>query len=320
MYYADKPLPGVIMESSPCPLGCPPGDDPVLESVDLHNGLPGKFQVVRCRTCGLMRTDPRPNAASIHLFYPADYAPYTSSRVRHARKPPAWKVRLRKVMPFYNQHLPNLPPGYLLEVGCASGAFLHHMAQQGWQVEGIEPSALAAGSAQELGYRVQQLSIETADPPLKPLDLAVAWMALEHLHHPILALQKLAAWSKDSGWLALSVPNCASFDFRLFKGNGYALHLPAHLYHFTPHTLRRVLWQGGWRLERIFHQRTLGNFFGSLGYTLRQRGYSNRLVNWLIAYPMNGKMHLLFYPLGFLLGLLGQTGRMTIWARKREEG
>ena len=292
----------------------------MLESYDYHNHLPGKFHVVRCRTCGLMRTDPRPTAATIHLYYPADYAPYTRSTVQPQGRRSAWRALLRKATPFYNQHLPPLPPGYLLEVGCAAGAFLHHMALLGWQVEGIEPGLQAAASARSLGYPVQPLPLESAAPPLQPPDLVVAWMALEHLHQPVIALQKLAAWSKPGAWLALSVPNCASFDFRLFKGTGYALHLPAHLYHFTPHTLRRVLWQGGWRVERIFHQRTLGNFFGSLGYTLRQRGHANRLVDWLVAYPLNGKMHLLFYPLGFLLGLFGQTGRMTIWARKPEQG
>jgi hypothetical protein len=144
-------------------------------------------------------------------------------------------------------------------------------------------------------------------------------MALEHLHHPVSALQKLASWSKAGGWLALSVPNCASFEFKLFKGFNYAVHLPAHLYHFTPHTLRKVLWEGGWQLTRIFHQRTLGNLFGSLGYLFTEHGLTNRLVDWLTGYPMNGKMHILFYPLGWLFSLFGQTGRMTVWARKREE-
>jgi SAM-dependent methyltransferase len=319
MQLPSEPLRGTNLESSPCPLGCPPSDEWVLDSYDYHNRLPGKFQVVKCRTCGLMRTEPRPSADTIGLYYPTDYAPYAITTIKPAGKTPAWKKLLRSAMPFYNQHLPKLKPGYLLEVGCASGAFLQQMAQLGWQVEGIEPAREAAQAAGRLGCRVQAARLEAADPPLQLLDLVAAWMALEHLHQPIPALQKLASWSKAGGWLALSVPNCASFEFSLFRGYNYGVHLPAHLYHFTPRTLRKVLWQGGWRVERIFHQRTLGNLFGSLGYYLRERGHENRLVDWLSGYPLNGKIHILFYPVGWLLSLAGQTGRMTVWARKREE-
>ncbi len=67
MKLAEEPLPGVVMETTPCPLGCPAGDEWVLDSYDYHNRLPGKFRVVKCRTCGLMRTDPRP--ARIPLGY-----------------------------------------------------------------------------------------------------------------------------------------------------------------------------------------------------------------------------------------------------------
>lgn len=36
----------------------------------------GEFQVVRCKSCGLMYTNPRPTQETMGYFYPPDYAPY----------------------------------------------------------------------------------------------------------------------------------------------------------------------------------------------------------------------------------------------------
>jgi hypothetical protein len=58
-----------------CPLGCPPDDEPVLQAIDELHGLPGRFSVVRCRSCKLMRTSPRPTLESIGQYYPDPYGP-----------------------------------------------------------------------------------------------------------------------------------------------------------------------------------------------------------------------------------------------------
>jgi 2-polyprenyl-3-methyl-5-hydroxy-6-metoxy-1,4-benzoquinol methylase len=206
----------------------------------------------------------------------------------------------------------------MLEVGCASGAFMHKMACQGWQVEGIEYSEQAAKAVAQLGYLVHAGPLETAPSPKEPFELIVGWMVLEHLHDPIGGLRKLREWSKHGAWLVLSVPNAASLEFRLFKENLYALHLPNHLYHFTPETLGRVLQAGGWTIEKVHHQRVLSNLIASVGYVLRNKGYV-KLGNKLIAFPQKGgRWSYVLYPLGWLLSVFGQTGRMTVWARLSE--
>jgi len=206
----------------------------------------------------------------------------------------------------------------MLEVGCASGAFLHHMSAQGWQVEGVEFSSKASQSALQLGYSVHAGPLETAPEPHRPFDLVVGWMVLEHLHDPVGCLLKLSKWTKPGGWLVLTVPNSASLEFRIFKEKLYALHLPNHLYHFTPDTLGRVLQAGGWTLDKVCHQRVLNNLMGSMGYVLREKGLTG-LGQKLIDFPERaGRWPYVLYPLAWMLSLFGQTGRMTVWARKKE--
>ena len=145
------------------------------------------------------------------------------------------------------------------------------MANAGWNVEGLEFSAKAAERARSLGYHVCLSTIEEAETPRNTFDLIVGWMVLEHLHRPVLALQKLRRWTKKKGWLVISIPNAGSLEFRIFKDKWYALHLPNHLYHFTPETLEKVLEKGGWRLERIHHQRIMSNLCGSLGFVAEKK-------------------------------------------------
>jgi 2-polyprenyl-3-methyl-5-hydroxy-6-metoxy-1,4-benzoquinol methylase len=310
-----------MLEDVACPLGCTENDEIILTGRDLLHDLPGEFPVVKCRNCGLMRTGPRPRPEVMGTYYPADYGPYLGTRVKQTMLRPASGVKsllkslIKHVFNFNTQRLPPLAPGRLLEVGCASGAFLHEMAGRGWNVQGIEFSQKAAEAASRLGYQVHAGALETAPKPEEPFDLIVGWMVLEHLHDPIAGLNKLRECAKPGAWLVLSIPNAGSLEFRIFKDKWYALQLPTHLYHFTPETLRKLLEAGGWTLKKVYHQRVLSNLIASLGYVLRGKGYAG-LGQGLIDFPDRaGWWNYVLYPIAWLLSLFGQTGRMTVWAR-----
>jgi len=314
----------IVLEEKSCPNGCQLNDESVLIGRDRLYNLPGEFQVVKCKTCGLMRTNPRPTPETIGFYYPDNYAPYQNTQVSaqtaSGRSIPLWRRLIRPLFEFQTKHLPSLAPGRMLEIGCASGAFLHKMAALGWDVEGLEFSQQAAELARSLGYTIHTGALETAPAPEKPYDLVVGWMVLEHLHDPILCLKKLRQWVHPGGWLALSVPNTASFEFQTFKDAWYALHLPNHLYHYTPQTVKLVLERGGWQLERVFHHRVITNLVASLGYTFQDKGYKNWLTQVLIdSATKYWQMNYLLYPLAYPLSLFGQTGRMTVWARRLDD-
>lgn len=316
----------VVLETTPCPLGCHAVDDVVLVGRDRIHDLPGEFTIVRCSGCGLMRTNPRPDPTSIGYYYPDEYGPYLGTRVLPPEnEEQSLSRRLKKVaaslLEARSEHLPpRMLPGRMLEIGCASGSFMHRMAEAGWEVEGIEPSASAGGAALQLGYPVHIGSLESAPEPSRRFDLVVGWMVLEHLHDPVAALQKLHRWTNPGSWLGLSVPDAGAAEFRFFKDAWYALQLPNHLYHYTPETVTAVLHRAGWSVERIHHQRTLSNLMASTGYRRRDKGYNDALTAALVSYPETpGRKPYLLYPLAYLLSLIGQTGRMTIWAHRVDD-
>lgn len=319
----------VELEDKPCPMGCARHDRSMFTSHDRLHDLPGNFRVVRCDSCGLMRTNPRPSPASMGLYYPDNYGPYLGTHIHsegppHAASPMASlfgraKQWVASCFEFHSQTLPGAAPGCLLEIGCASGSFLNQMHSRGWQVQGIEFSAAAGQAAQKAGYAVHIGPLETAPEPGNSFDLIVGWMVLEHLHEPVACLKKLRQWAKPQTTLVLSVPNAGSLEFAAFKGRWYALHLPAHLYHFTPKTLQALLKAGGWKLQRVFHQRLLGNLLASLGYGLQGLGLTG-LGRMLVRLPEgSGRINFLLYPLAWVFALFGQTGRMTVWATPDDE-
>ena len=318
----------VPLELCLCPLGCTTSDTTLFVARDLIQHLPGEFPLVRCDRCGLMRTNPRPTAESMHFYYPENYGPYLGTRVtgpgERGNQPSALGVArlaikgwLTRHVDFRTQSIPDMPPGRMLEVGCASGAYLHKMAARGWIVEGIEFAASAADRASRLGFKVHSGSIESAPDPLHEYDLVVAWMVLEHLHDPLGSLTKLARWAKPEAALAVSLPDAGCMGFRLFGARWHALHIPNHLFHFTVRTASLMLETAGWRVVAISHHRTLANYFCSLSHVLQDYGF-HRLAGLLSAYSAykSGILEYVFFPLAWVLAVLGQSGQMTIWARK----
>ena len=51
---------------------------------DRRYGLAGRFNLVRCKSCGHVYLSPRPSKGARADYYPTEYAPYRPARVRGA--------------------------------------------------------------------------------------------------------------------------------------------------------------------------------------------------------------------------------------------
>lgn len=314
----EEPLRNVMhMEETPCPIGCSPCDEYVLSGVDRLHGLPGEFRVVRCTSCGLMRTDPRPTIESIGHYYPAEYSPHQADSAS-ARTGTVIRLltTLRRIQPSWlrNRRLPAVPPGRLLEIGCAAGGYLQEMKSAGWDVSGVEPSQSAAAAANAAGLDVFHGSISSLPQESGRYDVIVGWMVLEHLHDPVGGLKKLREQAANDGWLVLSVPDATGWlGFSFFRSYWYALDLPRHLFQFTPHTLKTVLEAAGWKQEKIYWQHDASNFFWSLRYWLLER----KLATLAALCDKIGRRrgNPIVACLAVLLGVFHCSGRMVVWAQ-----
>jgi SAM-dependent methyltransferase len=303
---------GVDLEEAACCFCLETAATLLFDGTDRLHGFPGRFRVVACRRCGLMRTTPRPTRESIGLYYPGDYAPYAQTAVDEVE---ASRRIGRSIADPLDVATPDVPPGRMLEIGAASGSFLRHMQQAGWDVTGIEPDAASAGRAAErTGAVVHRCTIEDVDLEEAEFDLICAWMTLEHVHDPVAGLRLCWRWLKPGGWLAFSVPDCGTWQFWTFRGQWFTLQLPTHLHHFTAPMLRRILAAGEYTEVAVLRQRTMIDVPLSVAYVAEHVApvlgtMPRRLASTL---PVRAASRVI----GIVAAPLRLTGRLTVWARK----
>jgi len=129
--------------------------------------------------------------------------------------------------------------GQLVDIGSGAGRFL---AQQGRKFQrhcGVEITPASVEFAQKnLGLTiVGDIAAVGGD-----IDVATAWHSLEHFPEPALGalLDALRAKVPAGGCVIVSVPNAASFQYRLFRARYAFFDVPSHLHQFTPDSLARL--------------------------------------------------------------------------------
>lgn len=291
----------------------------LFDARDTLHDAPGTWTVRRCARCGHGFTSPRPDVRSIGAYYPAEYSPFSApiAPERAGRRASSLRNCLRRFFDPHEYLLPSIEFGTALEVGCGSGRFLADLHRRGWRIRGLEPSRQTAHIAREtVGAPVDCGTVSDADYPAGSFDLVIALMVLEHLHDPMADVRRIIGWIRPGGFFMGSVPNAASWEFRVFGPDWYALQVPTHLSHFTPGSLTRLLTTAGFERPRVLGQRNLNNLMMQLGRALQHHRWPGART--CLAYPMRGSrlLRLALWPLASALAFIGQSGRMTFIARR----
>jgi SAM-dependent methyltransferase len=254
----------VELEGVDCLLCSGQDHETVIVARDSFTRIGGSFRVVRCRSCQLTFTNPRPTERSIGLFYPESYSCYAERespgkkalqrrflrailRTSHGYppQPTNWADTLlatvgRALIRGTRRRASWVPfrsPGRLLEFGCGAGDYMKQMRDHGWVVEGIDASRQMAERLRSVGLRVHVGTLPHPDLRPESFDAVTMRHSFEHVHSPRGVLR--AAWEvlRKGGVLLVIVPNFASWSFRRFQHDWQPLELPRHLTHFTPQTL-----------------------------------------------------------------------------------
>jgi 2-polyprenyl-3-methyl-5-hydroxy-6-metoxy-1,4-benzoquinol methylase len=238
------------------------------------------FVVWQCGACSLRFTQDVPDENSVGPYYKSeDYISHTDTAKGIVNK------LYRKVRNFTLEQKAKLvkeqtgvAAGNLLDVGSGTGAFLHAMQKQGWQVNGIEPDADARKLAEK------QYGLQTNESPqlfqLQPstYDAITLWHVLEHVHdlHPY--IDQLKKLLKPEGKIFIAVPNYLSGDADAYRLKWAAYDVPRHLYHFTPKAMETLLKQHG---LHITTKKPM--WFDSFYISMLSSKYKNGKTNWIGA-------------------------------------
>lgn len=324
------------LETVKCPLCSEANYEPyITHARELYNGTDNYFDVVRCVNCQMIFTNPRPTKETIGFFYP-DSAKYYQPKIRN--KDNTFEEKAAKTVltnyfgykfpsPFGKfgafifsrllrsklaiSHIPRfVQNGRLLDIGCSWGQYLARMAGYGWDVYGIEINKKAAEFAKNsLGLQnIHNGSFDDYECPDNFFDVINMSMVLEHIHGPVQCLQRINKLLKKDGQLIISVPDISGFEAKIYGKYAYTLQVPQHLNHFTPQTIKTMLYKTGFKVEKIVHQSAVKDLIESAKYL------DNKL--WYKVLNSSVIKKGLARPFVFLLSKLGRTSRMSIYAVK----
>lgn len=179
-----------------------------------------EYCVVECRECGHRYLDPRPSAQSLYLHYPDSY---------YAGREPSDPVQSVR----YKKQLEMLPGtlGKLLDVGCATGAWLSVAKKSGWECYGTD-FVEARGQMPEIDIRIGEFPNIDYQPDF--FDVVTAWGVLEHVYAPSAYFSTAWRVLKPGGKFIFLVPNANS----LWSRWAYKEDIPRHVHFFTNKSIR----------------------------------------------------------------------------------
>lgn len=239
----------------------------IFEGPDRLGHMPGKFQMVRCKKCGLIRQNPRLVWDRLKDYYPDDYVAYDWGADQEKKSIfQSWingygNWKRRRAIESY------IVGGTLLEVGCGTGAFLRELlGTNRWEVIGIEPNASAVAYARKsLKSKIYEGRFSEIPLREESLDVVVMFCVLEHLENPIEDLKKANKLMKLGGYLVFTIPNPESLGNFVFGKYWAGWDLPRHLYIFPHDVLNEILIESGFQ---IISRQCLATSYHALGHSL----------------------------------------------------
>jgi len=202
------------------------------------------YRIVRCRKCGLVRSDPVLSEEELARLYRGSTFDYEEesvcARLTYAKyvgeSLPLLKARVR-----------------MLEIGCGNGFFLEKALELGFaEVYGVEPSRLAVEAASS---RVRDcIKNELFQAGLYPpgwFSLICGFQVLDHLTRPSEALQACRVLLEPGG-LALFINHDVGAWTNRILGERSPIVDIEHTYLYDQKTVARLFRKNGFEVLRVF--------------------------------------------------------------------
>lgn len=233
--------------------------DKLYEVRDWWLDTPEKYNVVKCKDCGLVYLNPRPKQEEFAKLYP-DFFYGVNADIDE--KLQSWKAEVNKIKAEY---VSRKEPGSIYDIGAYWGEFLMYMKQVGWQVRGCE---LSESVKDIFNVNIFKGFLKDDDIKKSSIDVVTAWAVMEHVYDPVGISKSVNRILQDNGEFVFCVPNYNSIGARLRWGDEY----PRHIYFFDKTSVAKLAEQAGFELERISYDDRIFPFsaYGVVEFQLRK--------------------------------------------------
>ncbi len=212
----------------------------------------------RCTDCGLVFANPMPVPMEIDSHYGIPPAAYWGEVNLAAAK----DYFADEIAQFHRLY-PRRERLTALDIGAGVGKAMVSLEAAGFAAYGLEPSATFRDYAiSQTGITPERLSlgpIEDAEFAAEQFDLVTFGAVLEHLADPAAAILSALAWTRTGGLIHIEVPSSdwlmarlVDFGYRMqgldFTCHLSPLHIPFHLFEFTPASFERHAARAGYEV------------------------------------------------------------------------
>ena len=254
-----------------------------LTAID-HTVSQKKFSIWQCNACTARFTQDVPDQDAIGFYYASDnYISHSDTKkgiinsLYHLVRKRTLNSKRRLVI-----NETGIMKGFILDIGCGTGAFLNTMKEADWAITGLEPDVVARKKAAELyGIHPQEPGELFALKPAS-FNAITLWHVLEHVHELHEYIKQFETLLAPNGKLFIAVPNYTSKDAEMYKDNWAAYDVPRHLYHFSPQSMQTLLSIHGMQLTAV-----KAMWFDSFYVSMLSEQYKNGKGN-IIKAVLNG--------------------------------
>lgn len=213
----------------------------VFSARRLPDGI--RYRIVKCRDCGLVRSDPVAEEGLTAQLYTESSFDYDAE--------------LKNIIATYGRYLRHLEKfgvkkGSLLEIGCGNGFLLEEALAQGYAcVHGVEPSQDAVSRAND------RVRAKIVNGLMRPgifqenyFDVICMFQVLDHISDPGGLLKECYRILKPKGLVLCLNHNVEAFSARLLKSRSPIIDIE-HTYLFSPRTQRRIFQKYNFTVRQI---------------------------------------------------------------------
>ncbi len=256
-------------------------------------------QIVKCNNCGLVYANPRLAAEELVSLYTAvEDETYVDEREGR-------ELTFARHLNALEEYTGPANGRSLLDVGAYIGIFVETACANGWQAEGVEPSAWAVAQAQARGLPVHQGTQQASILTGREFDVVTMWDVIEHETDPSGELRRAYHLIKPGGWLAVHTMDIDSLTARLM-GRRWPWFMDMHLYYFSQETLSEMIRRNGFDVV----------WSGAQGRYLRLRYLASRLAGLNRSLGRAATSIINRFGLGHLPIPLNFGDLITVYARK----
>lgn len=219
-----------------------------------------KYKIVKCQDCGLLQLSPKPLPDKEQEFYDQN------RQSKNIGEPQDLKAMEENSLIDTKRRaeliLKEIPKGKkVLDIGSGYGFFLKELKNLGYNITGIDISKEKREISLKItDAEVLNINLLENEAELPIFDCITLFHVLEHISDPVRFLQIIKKHLK--GKLIIEVPNVDDLLLKECKGYRDFYWQMAHLSYFNDRTLKRVVKEAGFLVDKIFytHRYSIENF------------------------------------------------------------